>query len=524
MTRRNREAIDLPTAMSVSEHTRVLEKLRSFELREPVQEYEVGGLHAWPLLRINIAWKAVNPAHGKRKKHTARRFGSVFRRLKNLLGLTAPQATIQNDGSNNGFHPDSADAEVVLISSADRRVEIANQSWNIITDPFLVQCEKLGIRASVWELGEPVESAVRKPSWISKHLNTTTDEPVPLNEPRWFSRFQAFASAEFGDDRDWQHWANRFSNLLKHTRLFHNWLQLSKCKAVVIDNWYSPVCMAAIAAAKQLGWTTVDLQHGLQSDLHFAYAGWYCNTANFETIPEYAWVWGEKDRRLALTPQSPGMKPVIGGNPWLNGWNSKLTNNCEDTQQLSLWLRGSEKTLVVTLQHNIPIDRLIEEIAHSPTGWRWLIRFHPRTPALVRHEQEQLFESVKREIEWERSSRAPLYALFDLADIHVTGSSTSALEAFRFGLPSVLIHCTGVEAFQEFVERRVMADCTNRSIEAAEQDLTHIEEAYCDAADECFAANHQFSDAIDTLNLARKPGGHDQELDPHRFTCGEEKQ
>ena len=50
-----------------------------------------------------------------------------------------------------------------------------------------------------------------------------------------------------------------------------------------------------------------------------------------------------------------------------------------------------------------------------------------------------------------QSRKLPLWSLLEIVDLHVTQWSTTVLEAYEFGIPSIIIHPIGLEIFfQEY--------------------------------------------------------------------------
>ena len=121
-------------------------------------------------------------------------------------------------------------------------------------------------------------------------------------------------------------------------------------------------------------------------------------------------------------------------------------------------LRQDEEVLIlVTLQHAHRLSLIRDVLRGSPRSWRFLIRLHPasfqRRSAIERY----LKASGHPQLEFCAATSLPLYALLENVDIHVTASSTCALEALSFGVPSVIVDSIGKAYFSDDIANGTMA-------------------------------------------------------------------
>src|SRR5690606_4578555 len=100
----------------------------------------------------------------------------------------------------------------------------------------------------------------------------------------------------------------------------------------------------------------------------------------------------------------------------------------------------------------------------SPQGWRWVIRFHPIRSAKDRAADCALFAATGHKgVKIVRENDLLLYELLQECDVHITESSTCALEAMAFGVGTIVVTDTaygriGSFYFRSYIDRGVM--CT----------------------------------------------------------------
>src|SRR5207253_11421849 len=75
-----------------------------------------------------------------------------------------------------------------------------------------------------------------------------------------------------------------------------------------VVNYYDARCMALILACRELGIRSVDIQHGVQGELHGAYGSWRRVPAGgYAVLPSIFWCWsGDEARTLRAWTDSTG--------------------------------------------------------------------------------------------------------------------------------------------------------------------------------------------------------------------------
>lgn len=237
-------------------------------------------------------------------------------------------------------------------------------------------------------------------------------------------------------------WRSWFVRLLRRTRP----------RVVGMTSFYEPVQMALVAACRRLGITCFDIQHGMIGRLHGAYNGWSCAPAGgWELLPDLVWSWSEEDAPGVGDWAPRGSHAAVpGGNLLLDRFLARdepqLQACVEAAQGL---LPQARRRILVTLQPGLDdasyYALLQRVVAQAPPDWGFLIRKHPgHQPAAIAR-LGALFPGARCELE--RSSRLPLYAVLEAADVHLTHCSSVVLEAAACGLGSVVFDHLGREAY-----------------------------------------------------------------------------
>lgn len=223
-----------------------------------------------------------------------------------------------------------------------------------------------------------------------------------------------------------------------------------------VVSYYSLEGMAFTLACRAVGALVVDIQHGVQGPVHPAYAAWPRPPAggSHELLPDRFWVWSESERDV-IDRWAAGSShaAIVGDNPWLDVWRSgsewpgvgAAVRAAEELRRRS----AARPVVLVTLQFGLddreqlnPLRELIAEAGKRFTFW---VRLHP----VMLPERESVRAKLGRagDFELDLPSDLPLPALISLIDAHVTHSSSTAIEAAQFGVPSVITTSYGAELF-----------------------------------------------------------------------------
>lgn len=252
----------------------------------------------------------------------------------------------------------------------------------------------------------------------------------------------------------------------KSLQAFDHWYEAGrlffdsrKClKTVYLTSWYFPDMMGLIAAAREQGIETVDVQHGKQGKLQAMYSGWHIPPEGYQMMPDVFWCWGQPsaDHILASSPDREKHRPVVGGYPWLDYYRRHVSRAAAPVRE------GAKKCVLVTTQppqgdNTQPVpDFLLDFMRQRPEGVHFIFRCHPNDrngPAYCRQRLSE-FPDDLYDID---DGRSNLYDRMISATHHVTAYSSCCYEAGAFGVPTLLFGMDARTIYGDEIERGVFS-------------------------------------------------------------------
>ncbi|WP_271910670.1 hypothetical protein [Vreelandella alkaliphila] len=208
---------------------------------------------------------------------------------------------------------------------------------------------------------------------------------------------------------------------------YYNLLKKSGVDALVFRVYYGLYYFPIILACKMLGITVVDVQHGINGFKHPCYSQFKKNEVGSPLLPDVFWTWSDMATKMLIKDShiAAGASIVEGGNP-----------------VFSTHLHGKGKKILYTHQPQskgipVPIEEIkrVTEIKKREV----VIRPHP----LHVGEAKDVFNLLKKagvKSTIEDPSKITINESLSQSSIHITYSSTCALDALNFGIPSVYCH------------------------------------------------------------------------------------
>lgn len=241
-------------------------------------------------------------------------------------------------------------------------------------------------------------------------------------------------------------------------RYFERLLRWHKASRVFVVSYYSVAGFAMNLAAFRLGVPAIDVQHGVINPEHTAYTHWRAPPNEGSALmPTAYWTWSEEEARIIRegVPLA-GDAVVVGGHPFVEAWQAGWFETASTARSEAVALKGrlpSHMHALVTLQPGLMEEAVLRPLLDAMREVRnveWWVRGHPGSQndlSVV----ESLLKNTDATYDLEASTRLPLYALLENADIHLTHSSSTVIEAANFGVPSVLWSGYGEELFPALV-------------------------------------------------------------------------
>jgi hypothetical protein len=430
-----------------------IEWIRGAETDFPVTSWRIRGIHVWPLIRLSLyssTFQSGSPTHT---------LSAGWRRLGGNVGrgLAAWAKAYAGDIRANRRPSEPADA-VFLASSIGRRPLVDGKRYDPRSGPFVELLGRLAARSLVWEMSPVGDYNVPRhtPSFlIQPHLIMlrAASQALPLGDDQVaLQRYDGFLARVHAAGLRFAHAdVHRIRrDVLFLRRLadkFAGWLRHSRPRLGFVANTGLQE-QAFCLACRELGITSVEVQHGVQGDLHPSYGSWFAVPAEgWETRARVFWNWDEEsaaaiNRWAACAPDRH--VAINGGDPWREMWmdgGSELSRRTdlliEERQRAS----GGDRQILVTLssQGDVVPAGVLDAIRSSPPGWRYWFRLHPVNQVARRPDAVGILGSLGVDPGLlDFATEVPLHALLRRMDCHLSvGLSTVVTEAASHGVPSI---------------------------------------------------------------------------------------
>ena len=294
----------------------------------------------WPLVRLSLysaTFGSGSPQHG---------LGAGWgRRLRNVAGglLSWGHARLSDRGANR--RPNEPADAVFLTTSAGRRPLLEGRRFDLRAGPFVELLDRLGARSLVWQMSPFGDYNV------PRHL------PSFLLQPRLVTLRAACQIVPLGDDRVALESYDEFLARLRAAGLRFPHADVERCGAMRCssaawptpsrrgcrdsghgsDLWPTPASRSRRSASPAASWASppIELQHGVQGDLHPSYGSWFAvPRTGWETRARVFWSWDEDsaaaiNRWAACAPDAH--VAIVGGDPWREMWLDESSDQARRT-------------------------------------------------------------------------------------------------------------------------------------------------------------------------------------------------
>lgn len=268
-----------------------------------------------------------------------------------------------------------------------------------------------------------------------------------------YDRFLALLRAyEVPSDQFSERRLMRRTAMIAHaTGVMESLLRRVRPRVVVQVYYYRLAGLALNVACRQLNILSVDLQHGITGETHDAYGRWMqIPPEGYAMLPAVFWSWSPVDVATVRAWNGNVAQwhdALWGGNPSLTSW---FDDEHPLTREFDAAIRARSGNtdgldILVTCQPKMVWkemwDGLARIAAASPSHFRWWLRQHPST--MTGHGSCAGLDAILAlrgpNMIHDEASRFPLPALLRHSDVHLTATSSSALEADEAGVPTLFL-------------------------------------------------------------------------------------
>jgi hypothetical protein len=456
----------------------LLAALAQVESRFPVLQWRVGGIDVWPLVRLRwvfAEWArlyAAPAAEGSGRPSTRERLAQIAR--ARLLPMARQRLA---ERRTDRADPEGRDAggiarDLVFLSDGISFAQLGGRWVERFCDPIRAQATALGLSSTMWTPGRRLHAPRYSPSrFIQSTLDVANvsgalaaragdgraELPARDEVARWLAE-RGFGVASIAPARIRSDALRLRAIARRHERA----LRQARPRLAFTVGYYSIEGMAFVLACRTCGVPTVDIQHGMQAEMHPAYAAWPAPARDgcHALLPDRFWMWSGWEEGVVSRWSAPTHHAaIVGGNPWVEVWRRDppwpgTAEAIERAAQLKA-ASGGRPVVLVTLQYGLaeeeqitPLASLLREAGARFVFW---VRLHP-VMLDRREELRQRLAAAGVQFEIDACTDLPLPALLPQVAVHMTHSSSTAIEAAQFGRRTVVTSDYGAEMYRPLIE------------------------------------------------------------------------
>ena len=468
-----------PKAEGPKPQSYYLETILDFKRSNAINSLKLGDYHLWPafrselMIQCDIAWRkniknelAFNP------------YQSQLCRPANI----GYEKAIELKSSFEYFHGiddlEVGECDYLFFSNLNStdHVEAGGKIYNRLIDPLFEAAQLVGT-AKKLEIIKAASPAIER---IKKYHNI----PLCILPPhiysygwsevvQWPRSFLESLQAKipflkFSKDRldsffDWHFQMKKFYGEL---------LDKINPKVVFVHPfyYYTPL----IAAARERGIKTVDVQHGVMIGYNTVfYANWQeVPDQGYAAMPDYFLVWSEQEKEHldATFSNSRGEinhQAIVSGYAWLDYAVAKSSKAVARVNRITKFTSDARLSILITLQRDSVIPENVEAIIRSAgEDMRWLIRRHPKGERFTNSVQKLKTVLVGKDVD-----DADLRDIFECVDYNFTDGSSTVLEADYYNVTSFVFGHEGILNYKDLIDEGKVGVIPPAAMEFADLNL-----------------------------------------------------
>ena len=436
----------------------IMNAINQMEDDNPVDRWMMRGIHVWPIIRVIIS----DSLFGFSSKSSASQtvFSVPGKSLTEIISNNVPFLEASLDNFRLA-RPEKYDA--VFLSVAQYRTLLKNHWYDRHCDPIIDQLTDMDKVSFVMEYAANNRFLLPRyrPAFSIQHMIAFTrlkSLMLASSGVKELSRLEGFDNfcrhlALYGVTLKRDYLARAIIYIRLMADYFKSILEPMMPQYAFVACYYGLTSLAYVLACNELQIRSVDIQHGVQGELHFGYGRWHKVPAcGYNVLPANFFCWNREDADAInrWSGRTSTHKAVAVGNQWLNAWR-RDSDIVQFYDKLFTSNPGFNKfNILIALQLELP-NWIFEVIANSPADWTWWVRLHPAIE--YGRKVEEAF-SVPRDskVIIKEATELPLPALLRHVSCHVTTNSSVTVEAGYFGVPTILLDETGKQYYRQYIE------------------------------------------------------------------------
>jgi len=452
--------------------TELLDLINRAEQNFAVDTWEISDIKIWPLVRFQTYFRNIfsgqycsKPGKGRRKK--------VISRIVFYADLASSfvSSVFHFRWKAFSFHRDA-----LFLSDGVSNVLLNDKWYDKFCDPLVYELQKRN-HSSLLLSPDLYNFRPKHNGYI--HIQLMQDFAalislvcsIPFLKKKKSSNMEDFNNfLDFLKEEKNLHYLPTFQELERQclklkflAGIYDILLRIIKPKVVFLVSYYGD-SMALNIACRRLGIPSIDIQHGRQGPEHIAYGKFLrIPPDGYELLPSHFWCWGNYEAETIRTwsrPESKYHKPLVGGNLFLNQWLSSdldVVRSYDAIIANVLKEKQFQKSVLYTLnglESKEYLDSLFQVISENKQDYFWWIRFHP----CRLNQEEAICTYINNDINLVdhtnifEANQLPIHSILRNVDFHVTELSSTVIEAYMLGVPSMIIGEEGGKIYDKEIE------------------------------------------------------------------------
>lgn len=430
----------------------IADQLLAIEGRVSRLDWNRHGVCLWPLYRNEVRARLSVELIGAAMEARAKP------RLADLASAFRPD-----------LGPSAGDGTIVVMNDGFSLQPIGDQVVDRFGTPICAGLDRAGIPNLLLDLGLPVAAHLASrvvgvggrvlavKAWGAARSRVATSRWI-IDRCERLKEAAAFCGVDPAVIPSAQAMAARQFAMFDLARYFERLLRRHGATRVLVVSYYTVAGFAMMLAASRTGVRAFDVQHGVIDPEHTVYARWQDSPGGAGALmPDGYWTWsGEEARTIREGIPVPAEAVIEGGHPFVQAWQAGWFDSAAEARSEAIALakrHPGRRHALVTLQPGLMTEVSLEPVLEAMRASKdvvWWVRGHPASQNAL-PDVRILLDRTGATYELEATTRLPLYALLENADVHLTHSSSTVIEAANFGVPSILWSGYGRELFPAVV-------------------------------------------------------------------------
>ena len=430
----------------------------SIERKFPVNEWKIGDIDIWPHIRIKLYFYLINssnkkePLYVNKARPRKKVISTILNSFVSLVSLVI-------------FFLKLRKRKLIFFGAHFHRVLQNGKYFNRFYDS-IIEHHDLKDEVYVLEYKKVYNNNYHQASVVNltiqlnnfKRISKYIKGRVSIKSPTVLEGFKSFD--KFLKDNNINpkslginelqliQWARKINKLNLFFKLMYK--RVKPEKIVFLGYYGYDDLYSALLTGNHMGITTVDFQHGPQTNIHMAYSSWQKVPKNgFNTMPKEFWNWDKKSKENIdkWAENNTKISSKVIGLPNISYFRKKIKPN-----------KNPNKYLLFSLQ-TYPLELLTLEVIKliRDTKYDWVLRLHPRDTTNHSEIIEILkIHGIENKAELQKSTEVPLPEMLSQTKLHITNYSGCTIESKMMGVPTLLIHNLGKEMFSEYIDDKLV--------------------------------------------------------------------